>query len=721
MTGLVWQDWLSPDWPTSGWTAFASVTAALGAFACLCAPLLLWNRGRSLALRAMVVTALGAAGITLVTGVAPAIDPRLAWLVETLRNLAFLALIGALLSAEGRHSSLTLLRPVLFALALAELAQLPLMMLTEWFRHPDALALIMNVAALIRMLFVVGMLVLIHNLFAGAEPEQRSRLGPVVTALVLGWGFELNFYAFTYLSGHAPPAMVAVRGLAWGAVAVLLYRDGRALPERRFAPSRSVTFQSLSLLVIALYLLGIFALDTILQAFDIDMGVASQFMAIVLTMMIGLLLASPGLRAMIREGISRNLFRHRFDYRAEWLRFAGRMGAQGGGAAPLAVRAVEALAEITDSRGGLLLTPDDDGLGNGQGHLTLSARWQWPDIDVPAIALPQQTLRAMEEAEDVLALDALRGSDAAAIAVHLPAWLIDDQNAWALVPLMLDGRMAGAVVLARPAFARKLDWEDHDLLRIIGQQLAVHLSEQAAQRQLLEAARFDEFNRRMAFVMHDIKNLASQLGLTVSNAEKHIENPAFRDDMLITLRNATGRMEALLARLSRYGGGSGSGNGFRGDCRVEAICPQDLAWQIFGALPFRDRVVIERGPVATAMADRDGLEQVMRHLVQNGLDASVPAAMVVISFRHEGTQAVIEITDKGCGMSAEFVRNGLFAPFVSTKNDGFGIGAFEARETLRAMGGTLDVVSREGEGTRFTIRLPLAATSAKADTARKVA
>ena len=687
-----------PGFAALDWASASVVTATLGAFACLCAPLILWNRGRSAGLRAIVIGALGAAAIVLVTGVAPDIDDRLAWLVEGFRNVAFLALIGVLLSAEGRYASLALLRPMLFALTLAELAQVPLMMLTEWAEHPGDPALIMNVALLIRMLFVVGMLVLIHNLFVGAEPEQRTRLGPVVTALALGWSFELNFHAFTYLAGDVSEAMLTVRGLAWGVVAVLLYRDARAQPERRFAPSRSVTFQSLSLLLIAFYLLGIFALQAVLKAFAIDVGVASQFFAIVLTMLIGVLLASPGLRAMIREAITRNLFRHRFDYRAEWLRSSRLMGGQGAGAAPLGTRAIQTLADIIDSPAGLLLTADDDG------DFALAARWQWPDIDVPSPALCKGSIAELEEAEDVFALDALRGEVAAPISSSMPAWLLDDAKAWAFVPLLLDGRMEGVVVLARPPFARKLDWEDHDLLRIVGQQLAVHLSEQSAQRALLEAARFEEFNRRMAFVMHDIKNLASQLGLTVSNAEKHIENPAFRADMLVTLRNATGRMEALLARLSRYGA--------KGEGRNEALCPQDLVWQIFGAQsrtgPFGERIRIERADSFTVDADRDGLEQVLRHLVQNAIDASPSDAPITIAFRCEHDMAAIEIVDHGCGMSAEFIRSQLFAPFVSTKASGFGIGAFEAREMIRAMKGRLEVHSREGEGSRFIIWLPLA-------------
>jgi signal transduction histidine kinase len=59
-------------------------------------------------------------------------------------------------------------------------------------------------------------------------------------------------------------------------------------------------------------------------------------------------------------------------------------------------------------------------------------------------------------------------------------------------------------------------------------------------------------------------------------------------------------------------------------------------------------------------------------------------------------------------MSAAFVRDRLFQPFVSTKEQGFGIGAFEARSLILAMGGRLAVESGEGEGTRFTLYLPAA-------------
>ena len=104
------------------------------------------------------------------------------------------------------------------------------------------------------------------------------------------------------------------------------------------------------------------------------------------------------------------------------------------------------------------------------------------------------------------------------------------------------------------------------------------------------------------------------------------------------------------------------------------------------------------------MADPARLEQALGHLIQNAVEASAGGDPVTVTVG----RASIEVADRGTGMNAAFVRDHLFRPFVSTKHGGFGIGAFEARQVIQAMGGTLDVVSREGEGTRFTIALPTA-------------
>ena len=101
--------------------------------------------------------------------------------------------------------------------------------------------------------------------------------------------------------------------------------------------------------------------------------------------------------------------------------------------------------------------------------------------------------------------------------------------------------------------------------------------------------------------------------------------------------------------------------------------------------------------------------------IQNAIDASAPAEPLTVRMDQQGVQISVEIIDRGCGMSAEFIRSQLFKPFASSKEGGFGIGAFEARTLAAAMNGRLEVESREGEGSRFTLILPVAMQDAEVE------
>jgi len=73
----------------------------------------------------------------------------------------------------------------------------------------------------------------------------------------------------------------------------------------------------------------------------------------------------------------------------------------------------------------------------------------------------------------------------------------------------------------------------------------------------------------------------------------------------------------------------------------------------------------------------------------------------------DGSQAKIVIRDSGKGMSPEFLSNRLFKPFSSTKVNGMGIGAYESRQYIQEIGGSLSVESELGQGTAVTVLLPL--------------
>ena len=629
-------------------------------------------------------------------------------IAATVRNLALIGLIFRLFAADGRDESLKPMRPVVITLVLVQMFQPVLLFINGQVGQIDELAqLVFEISNLLNMLVAIGALTLLHNLYVGAPPSSGKIIRLSAVGLALTFAYDLNFYTITYLSAEYPAILVAFQGLVAGVTAALIGLGGSSVSAGlQFRPSRKVTFQTLSLIVIGSYLIMMVLVTRALALLGGDIARASQLIFLVLAVVVAVLwLPSERVRAWLRVIAAKHLFQHRYDYREEWLRFTHTMGNGSDARASFHERAVKAVADITESPAGLLLVPHEDG------HLELTARWNWATLEVPAIAASQELWSKLEKHNHILDLDEVRlDIDHHGELEHVPDWLREEEDAWALAPLIHFDRLVGVIVLARPRIERSLDWEDYDLLRVAGQQLASYLAEQAGQQALMDASRFDEFNRRMAFVMHDIKNLASQLSLLSGNAEKHADNPEFRADMLVTLRNSSEKLNALLARLGRYGSGQAQD--------VREIDLSVLAKAITLRFENLHPVLLTRSDPIRVLADNESLEQALIHLVQNAIDASDPEQPVLLSVVSDGLSGKIEVIDTGCGMTPEFVRSGLFKPFVSSKAGGFGIGALEARELIKSMGGRLTVESREGVGTRFSISLPVP-ESARILSARK--
>ncbi|ANY20564.1 C4-dicarboxylate transport sensor protein DctB [Tsuneonella dongtanensis] len=678
-----------------------------GAVACaVVAVMLLTRNGNPRREHASVIVALVASAAWCVTIAAWGPGTLPASLVESGRNLAWLFVLYRLFGNDGRDHSLAPIRPLVFVLALVECLQPAVAILQFRFADVKAIAeLAFSVGALFRALVSVGALVLLHNLYAGASGLSRQMLRWSAAALAGLWAFQLNLYAVAWLVGYMPVELAALRGLVIAGVALLFAIGANArAAELKILPSRTVAFQSLSLLVIGAYLIAMTLLAESMAVFGGEFSRFTQVGFLFAAATVALLwLPSKRMRGWLRVKAFKHLFQHRYDYRAEWLRFTGTIGRAGPEAPALSIRAAQALADITDSQGAALLLPAEGG------EMVLAGHWQWPELSTSSSSCDAELAALLERTGKIVELDDVRDSDDAEIdPAVVPPWLIDDRKAWAIVPLIHFERLVGVAVLARPPLARRLDWEDFDLLKVVGRQLASYLAEQAGHEALIEASRFEEFNRRIAFVMHDIKNLASQLSLLARNAERHADNPAFRADMLVTLTKSAEKLNALLARLGRYGAAGGTG-------RVPvdlALVARRIALRYSGAR----RVELTRCDPCVVKADAEALEQALVHIVQNAIDASDPDMPVFIDVSCDGLQGRIEIIDSGSGMSPQFVRDKLFKPFVSSKEGGFGIGAFEARELIRAMGGRLDVDSREGLGTRFATVLPMTtAVGPKAD------
>jgi putative PEP-CTERM system histidine kinase len=431
--------------------------------------------------------------------------------------------------------------------------------------------------------------------------------------------------------------------------------------------SRTVAYQSLSLVAIGAYFAVLALATSAIATIGGDNARVLQT-AFVLgsTAAILTLVSSPWLRAWAKVKLAKHFFRHRYDYRAEWMRFTETLGAPEG-AAPLDERIVKAVADLTDSPAGLLLVPDGAGLGR--------RRLELGPQHLPVVAIPRSHHLATTPAASSNSTS-VRPTPRAIDAPAVPQWMLDGADAWVLVPLPHLGGLAGAILLARPPVDRALDWEDFDLLKVAGRQVASYLAEARAQEALADAQRFDEFNRRFAFILHDIKNLVSQLTLTARNAERHADKPEFRADMIATLQDSAERMNAC-SPACRSTSRPARSAAARSRCAlVERIAAP--ARPASGRRFRRPRRGGARRPGgARAIARPSRPERDRGEPGQRAGDARGIGADGIARHHRRDRQGLRHVP--------AFVRDKLFKPFVSSKPGGFGIGAFEARQLAQAM------------------------------------
>lgn len=553
-----------------------------------------------------------------------------------------------------------------------------------------------------RMLVAIAGLVLLHNLYVGANTRHSLSFRLLAVGLALIFVYDLNIYTLKFLLGHRNEALLSLRGTVNALAAPLIFMSIRHERPGRFMLSRRAAFQTASFAVIGLYLILMSLIAYGLRLTGGDWGPLLQAAFMAVTLSLGtLVLLSQRFRAKLRVLIAINFYRYRYDYRLEWLRFIETIDATGDSQSPFRERLIEAVVTVLESPGGALLE-----ISPGEGFQP-SATWGWNNLHIDNIDAQDPLLTFMAEAGRIINFNDLKEGVATRnqpAILKFPDWAEKVPDLWLAIPLIRRDELLGLLLLRQSFAPRSLNWEDYNLLRTLGRQSASYLAESAIQTRLDEARSFDEYHRRFAFVMHDLKNLVSQLSLLARNAERHADNPEFQKDMISTLQASVGKMSDLLRMVGRE-----SGNLTNTGEAVEVVDLNDLLSTVAAAARRAyTNISVENSESSLPVKGEPGrLEYMFTHLVQNAVDASPNGKPITIRLNEGSAAANVQIEDQGTGMSASFIRNELFQPFHSTKEGGFGIGVFEAREIARAHGGDIQVRSTPEVGTTFSVVLPL--------------
>ncbi len=539
---------------------------------------------------------------------------------------------------------------------------------------------------------IVGM-ILVEQLYRNTPAKQRW--GIKFVCLGIGGAFAYDFYLYSdaLFSGYVNPEIWTARGIVNALIVPLVAVSAARNPEWSLGivVSRRILFYSAALFVSIIYLLVMAAVGYYLRFFGGSWGTVLQvaFFFGTLILLFGVLFSGT-IRSWLKVTISKHFFSYNYDYREEWLRFTGTLSESELG---LEERMIQALAQLVESPGGALWIRKESGNCEPVTH------WNMPFTNESFNTVQGSSFQFLDSKEPPIELQEYSKNPKRGTTIALPHWLLSIPNAWLFVPLIQHQTLFGFVILAKPRSKVILNWEAIDLLKVAGNQAASHLVQHEAANALMVARQFESFNRMSTFMMHDLKNLVSQLSLLLSNAEKHEKNPEFQKDMIETVYLSIQKMKQLLEKLS-------SENSI--EKPVSLLIDQLLQKVVESKSSFEPKPVLEiTDPNLSVFADLVRLERVIGHLIQNAIEATSRNGQVRVRMMRQGNSAIIEIIDTGHGMSEEFIREKLFRPFESTKSAGMGIGVFESREYVCELGGQLKVVSSKSDGTTFRVVLPL--------------
>lgn len=540
-------------------------------------------------------------------------------------------------------------------------------------------------------------LVLLEQMLRNIDRDARWNAKPVCLGLGSVFVFDVFVYSQASLFQQFDGDALSVRALVHSMAVPLLWLASRRHRKwlDKLHVSRAAAFQSLTLLIVGVYLLVVSGLGYYVRYTGGEWGRALQQVLLAVGVLALLLIGLSGsMRAKLRVYISKNFFSYRYDYRQEWLRFTGMLSASAS-PAQLGESVIHGMANLVEGPSGALWlrrgpTSDD---------FVQTARWnlqEHRDSLVPDEAL----LRWLQSRAWIIDIQEWRKHPEVYEQVVLPPALADDERHWLIVPLIQAGGLIGWVVLGQPRTSLELNWEVRDLLRTAAQQAASYLAQMQATEALLEARKFEAFNRMSAFVVHDLKNIITQLSLMMKNAKRLRDNPEFQQDMLDTVENSLEKMRQLMLQLRE---GDKPHHGSTGGVALVPIARRLAASAVSKGraleLDLRDEV--------SARGHEERIERVLGHVVQNALDATPIEGRVLLRLQRIGSHAQVEVEDTGCGMTQEFMDQRLFKPFQTTKTAGMGIGAYESYQYLQELGGKINVESAPGRGTQVKILLPL--------------
>jgi len=555
---------------------------------------------------------------------------------------------------------------------------------------------------IVNVAILVGTVLVLMNLertFRAAVGTMQWRIKFLVLGLAVVFGARIytGSQALVFSGHNNSLGEVEAIGVLVGCalLSVGYFRSG--FREVDVYPSRAVLHTSITVLLVGGYLFVIGVLAQIVEHYGGASSFQFQaFLVLVAIALLAVLLLSEKIRQRIRQFVSRHFSRPQYDFRHVWTRFTNSTSSAVDDPT-LCAASAELISETFNVLSVGVWLFDDEKRKLRLEASTSRARGSEGEEMIEFAAEDEGIIR-MRKAFD---LEKIKEPWGQALREASKTQFSEGGNR-VVVPLLESDRHIGLIILGDRVNGVPYTVEELELLECICDQVASSLLNLRLAKEIMLGKELEAFQTISTFFVHDLKNAASTLKLTLQNLPVHFDDPVFRQDTLRSIRATTERINQIIERL----GALGSKLELR-PSPVDLNLLVEQAIENVNGMPGVE-FAKELEPLPKLMADSEQLRRVVTNLLLNARDAVGEGGRIEVRTGTQNGYAALSVSDDGCGMTTSFLRDSLFRPFKTTKKKGLGIGMFQTKMIIEAHHGSIRVKSDVGKGTtfRYSCRLP---------------
>jgi putative PEP-CTERM system histidine kinase len=533
-------------------------------------------------------------------------------------------------------------------------------------------------------------------------------------ALLILWSFTIlfagNILLYQTLDLNWMLTSLSIYGITYPLLLIGFFRY--RLSFEHVSVDRNAVYSSIVFTLGGILFTGVGIIAYIFRYFNIDVSFFEKSLLIAaFVIMITVVLSSGGIRRRIIEFVNKRFYSNKYDYREQFFHL---------------YKTYVSGNSLEESLTGMIenmkyaVAADDAFVFLKSTHTNSYIMHRNPEystVERMAIAGSEFPESLFTEDPTPLYLYAKTENKREKLFHDLNVSVIKKLAPSVIFPIFNDSVLRG-LLMVKLSEGRVLDHEDIELINVFTHSIGAVFYKNILANEKIEQEQFQSFHQVVSFVIHDIKNQIATLSLLARNATEYIDDQEFQKSLIRSIKNSAENLTGLVTKLTEQRNASKLkitdttllpiiGAALE-QCNLSLLPDIELHWQ--------------KNEDAGVKVDADVMKSIVFNILKNAIEAMSCKGKIVLSTgmidsidsvhlemfgfaksEISVAKAFMVIEDTGPGMTQDFIDNGLFKPFVSTKDKGMGIGLYQCKISIERMGGKIYCYSRPGVGTVFCV------------------